>query len=1647
VADLRQELARRKTWFYETQLRRLNYEAFRGVRPDQPGPLLELISEQQLTVEFSGRQIGGRLVDAGRVYLDSHQPVWTDDDDARHGAFAASLIGRMGDWLDNLPPTRLAAALRTLQQAYEATPYQSRLDGALLGFPRLQPVRNPDKDPEDPAHPDENIGRAISRAEMAAAKPWLIPELYNASFEDTSLPAFWVANLEEYVADFETELGLAVGGTAGTSIPFDLAATGLYRGFVSTMLAAASTRPASDAVDVRLVELVKKKPEDKNRLGIGTNGSPLGPVADFRLSQRVRYWAGVIHNPLEECVVLKANSDMGLCQLVRLLYRYGSLPEALGADADLTWRRRKPPDETFTAFFAARAADPAVAGDADLLRRLQTAEAKLRIILEESAAHPRSPDPSFSPLAGEILKQGLTSYKFWLDELPRALDNDRLNKLKLDLGYDTDEDREMEFWSENHYIMFASSEYLLGQLWEADTFQPARVVAAPGDTTGARTGASRRDRGRARVLKWLNNRLMFGWMEFNSSGYYREHLWALLNLVDFAIDDEVRTKATMAVDLMLFDVVRFLHHGAAGAAGGRSQFKSKSHGFDNGLTDVVEMMLGAKGVFHEGDSKIGVSFASSTYVVPQVLLEIGAAPPAYPFTDRSRVSITFDEAPKYGITWSQQSEAKDSVMRGYAPKRARYSAFLDEVNRELVRTHEGYGAAEDDTVFFWGMSAFFNKQVVRNSFRVVHRFGLEKAEVFGLVRILVEYILPLLKSSEGGFLGIRPADLPETVAGAFSGDGPDELDEQSADDLSLFLEGSTRSRANIVTHRSPGAMLSSIQNFRTGQVNFQSSIQQATLNGALNVFVTTGFAGLDISNLAAAAAGLFVGGFEGAVAGVIANEEWVEGINPFGDDTDGPDWWTGYWALPRTVQHGGAAIMASDFYFIQDFLAETGSHAWFPRSGFDRVVERRTSAYDDANFPLLDIGHIGPKGFWLFGKAVHPLADGATGPPEEGYVGVFSNKRPEWLTKESDPYERRLDDKGDDGIWKDPPDLFADRDWYVNGKNIWIVQVGSRSDFGSFEEFMDRVSSARVHVDDTGDLECTYDIPLPGGGSDRLRLTYEGEFELNGSDLETDRFPRFENPFVRGGLVEWGQREYCLEWNGAVLLHDFSDSAHPVREESPKPQPDEAETIRALVIHLRTGDEAMDAFTVATASVDIGCQPATADQVVAAGPVEEETDHDAEWIFFDEPARRSPDMTLTLWHGAPSDRDDEPSWEASYRLLALMGDRSLHPCTVAFPGLQFEDGGRSSGARPFSIMLSRWARWESFEGLQARSWLLAGHPRYDSRWQDHHDLVALDAQHALWHRRMRCAGTVGYWQRVEPEGATPDWSRPFSWAAVSDLNGLTHLIAVADGRLVCRSSSADGRWSTPWTDLAPVVPSVFLAEPVPLGPGSALTAVPESDPFSSAAADLYLTGGDGEVYHRLGWRPGDTDPWQQIATSEFDLAAGARLGVVGGHIVALSTDGTLWIRHHDWVVLFGGGWQQLDGPGFPVRRFAATGTDDLLRLAVRGPAGQVSIGERTGAGALTWMRTSAPDGWRPAVSTDLVWAVPDQKTAWLFATGTDSTVRSVTRDATGGDAGWRPVGAGAGTDPASSLAATCRAEGQIEVFAEADHHLTWTWWS
>ena len=239
------------------------------------------------------------------------------------------------------------------------------------------------------------------------------------------------------------------------------------------------------------------------------------------------------------------------------------------------------------------------------------------------------------------------------------------------------------------------------------------------------------------------------------------------------------------------------------------------------------------------------------------------------------------------------------------------------------------------------------------------------------------------------------------------------------------------------------------------------------------------------------------------------------------------------------------------------------------------------------------------------------------------------------------------------------------------------MQVGSSDEFADFQEFKDRVSQARIHLDDDGDQECSYDVQLGGGASERLTLAYGdgGKFSLNGATFQTDLYPRFENPFLRGNRVEWGQREYVIEYRGkSSLLHDFNDFTNTVRLEQPKPADDERNIVKALVIFLKTEDEDMDEFTVCMADVTVGCDRIAKDQVISAGPIDENTYHDAEWVFIDRPAPRQPEMSIALSHPASSDGDDRPHWKMSFRLFALMGDRVLRACTLSGSFCEFKDG-------------------------------------------------------------------------------------------------------------------------------------------------------------------------------------------------------------------------------------------------------------------------------------------------------------------------------------------------------------------------------------
>lgn len=1710
AAALQDAIENRKEWFLECQLRWLNLASFRDISAKSTDILLELIDAYSDMFNSPVLRTGLQIKKLDPVYVDSLQPVWTDEVRQQKDFFVAGQLGNMGDLLGFKQPVQLAARLAELKEEFEQSRFGSGAEETRINrfFRRDNKL--------------DTLTHAICRGAIAEKKPWLIPEIFHMPRDPLLSEAEqWIKNAWAFIDNYEHELNEVVGGGNNFQDGFSLADPERYRNQLRLVMQYSISRRSENTIKTTFVN--RSADPWKFNIKIDTPAYRYNDLEHYP-SDSVKYWISTVAseprdkgiNTLRDILVNKHDSDMQVCLVMRALYLFGTLPDPFKKYEEFNWRNRQKPGEDFSDFFAEKARQ---IGNNPLWQGyLVVIEKKLRIILEETADSPCSAAALFSPIAEQIIKWDLLGYKFWLDESFKAYDNsgkpgdaDQLSdfcRARVDLlGLKEDEREEafaeMEYWSENHYIMFASSEFLAGQLWPHETFEPAQYFLKTTDNyNGKLTGTERMNRGRARVLKWLNNKLMYGWMEFNSSGYYREHLYALLNLVDFSLDKEIHCKATVVTDLLLFDAIRFSHKGSTGAAGGRCQFKSKHCGWDSSLCDVLEIILGERGIFVDKSAEIGSFFSTSTYKVPDALVRIGHLPPGFSFTDRSRVSISFEEAPKWGIDYSQRSDQRDSFYNGFAPKRSKHFPYLAKVNQLIADTHKDYGAWQDDTVFWWGLSAFYNHQVIKNTLACVDLYQLHKNKIFdGFLKIVLKYLAPVLERSTrgltGGVIGSALAGAT-AVAGAVAGFygstiTGDSMIEAGADTLSLVLDGSTRTRANILTYRNRDVMLSSVQNFRAGQFNFQSNVNQATLSSSVNVFTTAAFSGIDLPGAEIALLSGVIGGFItqgpiGALAGVgvgILADKFVDDQHLLFEDEDGPSWWTGYWSLPMIVQHENAAIIAYDYSAVQKQLADSHSHVWFPTSGFDETQRRRSSAYTDDNFFLWDITSIGPKGYWLFGKIVHPKKDPGSLENEEGYIGVFSNQEPRWLDKDSDFYQYRIDNAKDEGkngkkLQSDPIwDYFADKDWSVDGKNIWIMQVGSNLDFGSFENFKERVSSARVLVDDTGDMECSYDIPQKDGSSRRLSLKYkdDGAFSLDGQPFETDLYPRFENPFVRGGRVEWGQREYVIEFGGNSLLHDFSDMEHPRRIENILPSPDEAETVKALVIYLKTEDEEMEVHTVATASVNIGCRQVATDEVVAAGKVNENSFHDAEWIFFDEAALADPDMTINIYHNLardiPWNQDGDTKWKMTFRLKALMGDRSLKPCSIRpLPLGKFylRHKNRYTGAVPFSIQLSAWRKWTMLAApSRMNDWLIAQQPGKDSFYFDYVDMFSLDEARVLSHRRLGPCGAASRPVNLSGPDEQIKLTPLDSFFPYATRPGYLYVFLVSQGIFYGRWMGTGQDWSSQsWTKLIPsyrpmkqVVPGIMITDhdtpamPVPLGSISRVYA--SFIDYGTVTPAVYLEGADGNIYATFRWPLDGEGNWRKIETAAvFTPSPVIPFQIAGGFLFVADKNHLLWRYPVSSATEdVAASWELLLPGAFVMQHFEVAAFDGIQQVIARSSEGAIwALRTDTPPELRQWQRIDQHNGF--SISTEATISCVSAVTGHLdvFATGTNGQVYTIKwTEATGWQnaSGWNAVAADGQPFKASGkarLQTISRVNGQIEIYVTDLTKRVWkNWWS
>ncbi|MGI5282179.1 hypothetical protein ACQEVF_02500 [Nonomuraea polychroma] len=138
----------------------------------------------------------------------------------------------------------------------------------------------------------------------------------------------------------------------------------------------------------------------------------------------------------------------------------------------------------------------------------------------------------------ERVREAMLGFKYWIDQP----------------GLDA-----MCYFTENHQLVWHTAELLWGAALSDETFSG----------TGW-TGAQHAAHGREMAAEWMRRKLAGGFSEFDSNAYLAIDLLALVSLVEFAEDDEIRTLAAGVADRVLFSLAANSWRGIHGCAHGRS---------------------------------------------------------------------------------------------------------------------------------------------------------------------------------------------------------------------------------------------------------------------------------------------------------------------------------------------------------------------------------------------------------------------------------------------------------------------------------------------------------------------------------------------------------------------------------------------------------------------------------------------------------------------------------------------------------------------------------------------------------------------------------------------------------------------------------------------------------------------------------------------------------------------------------------------------------------------------------------------------------------------------------------------------------------------------------------------------------------------
>ena len=322
------------------------------------------------------------------------------------------------------------------------------------------------------------------------------------------------------------------------------------------------------------------------------------------------------------------------------------------------------------------------------------------------------------------------------------------------------------YWSENHRLLFHADEYLAGQAF------PNEIFSSDGNP-----GAWHRERARGFIDKWLTEKARFGFTEWHSDVYYQKTFDALITVVEWVDDPTLARRASMVLDLLLFDMAMKVQKGNLGATHGRSYMKDKSQAVDQDVFGLVKLLWDDTALDYTsaGDPGAALMSRAQKYQVPAVILRVGRS--KHTTVDQEHMGVPLETA-----------------------------APVDRTQTELLG-HSFTDPAEVE--FWWERGAQTAWQIVPLTLDTLDATGLWESDFY-------KDFKPI-------------ADLTR---------GDRAVAQDLAQALEPMLGFALLTAVDTYTYRSDSVMLSTAQSYRPGRFGEQAHISQATLDEAAIVFTT-----------------------------------------------------------------------------------------------------------------------------------------------------------------------------------------------------------------------------------------------------------------------------------------------------------------------------------------------------------------------------------------------------------------------------------------------------------------------------------------------------------------------------------------------------------------------------------------------------------------------------------------------------------------------------------------------------------------------------------------------------------------------------------------------------------------------------------------